>query len=245
MEFWKYILLFGTAFLAGLSAFLFKEVPRATLKTILSFSGAYILGITVLHLLPDVFMSHQTMIGQWILAGFFIQLLLEQLSKGIEHGHIHPTHSPNVGFAFQVMAGLCLHSFLEGIPLGAYPNDVLTESHAHNGHVHFFWAIILHELPASFTLAALLLLSNFKKSLVLICLLIKCSMAPLGAFLSQSMAFDPQLSTIATAVVIGLFLHIATTILFEADSNQHHQIEWDRLLAIALGAGLALVSSSF
>jgi zinc transporter ZupT len=245
MEFWKYILLFGTAFLAGLSAFLFKEVPRATLKTILSFSGAYILGITVLHLLPDVFMSQQAMMGQWILAGFFIQLLLEQLSKGIEHGHIHPTHSPNVGFAMQVMAGLCLHSFLEGIPLGAYPDTHLSEIGTHSGHGHFFWAIILHELPASFTLAALLLLSNFRKAFVLICLIIKCSMAPLGAFLSQSLAFDPQLSTIATAIVIGLFLHIATTILFEADSNQHHKIEWDRLLAIALGAGLALISSSF
>jgi zinc transporter ZupT len=242
MEYWKYILLFSTALLAGLSAFLFKEVPRTTLKTILSFSGAYILGITVLHLLPDVFMSQQAKIGQWILAGFFIQLLLEQLSKGIEHGHIHPTHSPNFGFAMQVMAGLSLHSFLEGIPLGAYPDAAVAS--AHSGHGHFFWAIILHELPASFTLVALLLLSNFKKQFVVICLLIKCSMAPLGAFLAQSMAIDPYYSVIATAVVIGLFLHIATTILFEADSNQHHHIEWDRLLAIALGAGLAVVSSA-
>jgi zinc transporter ZupT len=243
MEFWKYILLFATALLAGLSAFLFKEVPRATLKTILSFSGAYILGITVLHLLPDVFRSQQNSVGQWILAGFFIQLLLEQLSKGIEHGHIHPTHSPNTGFALQVMAGLCLHSFLEGIPLGAYPETAVLEvhKHTHSGHGHFFWAIILHELPASFTLVALLLLSNFKKSMVFICLLIKCCMAPMGAFLAQKLAIDPQISVYATAVVIGLFLHIATTILFEADSTQHHTIAWDRLVAIALGAGMALV----
>ncbi|MFN4256669.1 MAG: hypothetical protein ACK4Q5_16835, partial [Saprospiraceae bacterium] len=63
---------------------------------------------------------------------------------------------------------------------------------------------------------------------------------PLGALFASQMAFSPAASVVATALVIGLFLHIATTILFEADSNAHHQIAWEKLLAIGLGAGLAL-----
>lgn len=242
MEIWQYILLFGSAFSAGLLAFFVREIPRAQLKTVLSFSGAYILGISVLHLLPDVFAEHNHRAGVWILVGFFVQLLLEQFSKGIEHGHVHPSHAPNWGFAAQVMFGLSLHAFMEGMPLTAYPTHDLAEQtgHAHGSGAQLFWGIILHEMPASFTLAALLLLSGFRKNFVLMCLIVKSLMAPLGALFASQMAFSPAASVVATALVIGLFLHIATTILFEADSNAHHQIAWEKLLAIGLGAGLAL-----
>ncbi len=232
----QYFILFSAAFSAGGLAFLVKEVPRSQLKIILSFTGAFILGITALHLLPDVFAGHNHVAGYWILAGFFIQLLLERLSRGIEHGHLHPSHSGERVFAFQVLIGLCIHAFLEGIPLAAYP-DVAENIH---GHQHLFWGIVLHEMPASFTLAALLLLSNFSKKFVLICLFIKCGMAPAGAFLASSLHISPENSVNITALVIGLFLHISTTILFEADSSHHYRIAWTRLAAIFGGVLLAM-----
>lgn len=240
MDFWQYLLLFCSALAAGALAFFVREMPRAHLKTVLSFSGAYILGITVLHLLPDVFAGGNHRAGLWILAGFFVQLLLEQLSKGIEHGHVHASHAPNWAFAAQVMLGLSLHAFLEGVPLTAYPHPEVLGEHGHDAGRHLFWGIILHEMPASFTLAALLLLSGFRKKFVAICLIIKSLMAPAGAGLAAWFSLDAAASVAATAVVIGLFLHISTTILFEADSNAHHQIAWERLLAIGLGAGLAI-----
>ncbi len=236
MAIWQFALLFLASLAAGSLAFVLPKIPRAQLKIVLSFSGAYIFGISVLHLLPDVFSQHQAFTGHFILAGFFVQLLLEQLSKGIEHGHLHPTHEASFGFVLPVMFGLSLHAFMEGLPLTAYP-----EGAGAGAQSHLFWGIVLHEMPASFTLAALLLLSGFRKGVVLICLIVKSLMSPLGAWVAGRAEFSPEVSVAVTALVIGLFLHIATTILFESDSDEHHHIVWSRLGAIGLGVALAVL----
>ncbi len=59
------------------------------LQLFLSFSGAYLLSVTVLHLIPEVFSHQREHIGLFILLGIVLQTGLEYLSKGAEHGHIH------------------------------------------------------------------------------------------------------------------------------------------------------------
>ena len=59
------------------------------IQLLLSFSGAYLLSITVLHLIPEVFENQQKKIGLFILLGIVFQTILEYFSKGAEHGHIH------------------------------------------------------------------------------------------------------------------------------------------------------------
>lgn len=238
MAFWEYALLFLTSLFGGAMAFFFKKIPRAQLKNILAFSGAYILGIVVLHLLGDVYGSGFKDAGRWILVGFFIQLLLDFLSKGIEHGHVHASHEPGRAFLAQIMLGLCLHAFFEGLPLGGHAG--FHENHGHaDGPNGLLIGIILHETPASFTLASLLLLSNFQVKTVWFALIFKALMAPAGALAASFLHLGHDSLAALTSVVIGLFLHIATTILFEADSSSHHRLAWPRLLAIAGGVGLA------
>ena len=107
MEFWKYIFLFGAVLAGGGLAFWFKSNNRRLLQLVLSFVGAYLLGILVLHLIPDAYSSGEKHIGLWVLAGFFIQLTLEQFSLGVEHGHIHDHHHTNKPlFALQVVISL-------------------------------------------------------------------------------------------------------------------------------------------
>ena len=47
-------------------------------KIILAFTGSYLFALTVLHLLPDLFKAptHSHRIGLFILAGFFLQIVL-------------------------------------------------------------------------------------------------------------------------------------------------------------------------
>ena len=109
MAIWTYILLFFAVIGGGGLAFYMKSQQQQLLKLILSFSGAYILGISVLHLMPTVFSTHEIQVSYWVLAGFVLQLFLEQLSRGVEHGHLHASHQPNMRFAFQIMLGyLCM-----------------------------------------------------------------------------------------------------------------------------------------
>src|SRR5690606_26422919 len=147
------------------------------LKLILAFSGAYLFAITVLHLIPDVYKTNDDSIGLFILGGFLFQLLLEQFSEGIEHGHLHHTHNhshdhTSYGFPLGVIISLCLHAFLEGMPLaGSHEN-------------HLLFGISLHHIPAAFALGTLLLRSHVAKQKIIAVLVLFALMSPLGYILS-------------------------------------------------------------
>ncbi|MEO1261950.1 MAG: ZIP family metal transporter [Bacteroidota bacterium] len=243
MPYWQYFLLFGTVLLGGSFGFFFNKEKKSWLQLVLSFSGAYILGITVLHLMPWVFTGGDHLIGLWVLAGFFIQLLLEQLSVGVEHGHIHAPHKYSIGFVVSVMAGLGIHAFVEGIPLSYY-GEIHIETHGHS-HTHNFllYGIILHHIPAALALVILLKLSGVRKKIIWLCLGIFAFMSPLGAAVSSVMPIEVSIQKGILAFAVGSLLHIATVILFEMDSSNHHHISRKKLTAIVLGIGLSILTA--
>jgi zinc transporter ZupT len=241
MSVFEYFLLFFSVITGGGIAFFLNESKRIRLDLILSFTGAYILGITVLHLMPGIFSSGQVSTGIWVLIGFFIQLFLEQLSQGVEHGHIHAHKHAHASFAISIMIGLCLHAFIEGLPLSSYP-EFYHAHHAedHQHHNHLLYGIIMHKAPAAFVLVLVLLRSGFTRSFIILLLIIFASMSPAGALISEQFIGNLEHVEKMLAIVVGSFLHISTTILFEADDTQHHKISWSKLLVIFIGTALAL-----
>ncbi|MDX1943144.1 MAG: ZIP family metal transporter [Saprospiraceae bacterium] len=240
MAIWQYIALFLTVLAGGGLALQLKKYNPANLRLVLSFSGSYILGISILHLMPGVYAQADTRAGLWILLGFFIQLLLEQLSKGIEHGHVHVHEHGR--FAYSIMLGLCLHAFIEGLPLSNYTE--FHQLHHGIGHDdnHLFYGIILHKAPAAFALAILLLWSKAKLSVIWISLTIFAAMSPLGAFIASLFKINLEIVTNLVALVIGSFLHISTTILFEADDSHQHRIAWKKMIVILAGLSIAILT---
>ena len=206
------------------------------LKLLIAFSGAYLLSITALHLLPEVFTADDrgAYFGSFVLVGFFIQVMLEYLSGGIEHGHAH-THR-SAGLPVGLMIGLCLHAFLEGMPLGG--GDA---GHSHHGHSHshglepLLLGIVLHKYPVAMVFLAMLLNSGLAKAKAFGLLAVFAAMAPLGTLLS-GVEMVGQYNRESLAIVIGIFLHVSTTILFE--SSEGHRFNAYKMIAIA--AGLAL-----
>lgn len=232
MEIWKLCVLFFCAFLGGTAIFLVKSDKSKLLKLILSFSGAYLFAITVLHLIPDAYSGpDKSQIGIFILIGFLLQIFLEQFSEGVEHGHIHKHHDGHV-FPFGIMISLCLHAFLEGMPL------------AKEQHNELIFGISLHHIPAAFALASILMQNHFKKSSIVFYLLVFAIMAPLGFYVSVGLSngtiggLDAYFNKIM-GIVIGIFLHISTTILFESSAD--HKINTRKMIAVLLGIGVALI----
>src|SRR6478609_6807655 len=88
MSYSMYLFLFLSVIVSGLSV-LFINISSKNLKLLLSFSGAFLFAISVLHLIPEIYASGAANAGVYILIGFFAQILLEFFSEGIEHGHIH------------------------------------------------------------------------------------------------------------------------------------------------------------
>ena len=60
----------------------------------------------------------------------------------------------------------------------------------------------------------------------------RAAMAPLGMSISAH-TFLARHSRELTAIVIGIFMHISTTILFE--SSEIHRFQWAKLAALAFG----------
>jgi zinc transporter ZupT len=237
----QYLLLFGSVLVGGGIGFRLPYSSSTNLKLVLAFSGSFLLGIAVLHLMPSVYLELKSQAGLWILLGFFIQLGLEQFSNGVEHGHIHSKgHTPR-GFAVQVMVGLCLHAFMEGMPLSGYQglHNPENPDHAQN---HLLYGIVLHKAPAAFALVVLLLSSQFRKRTVLLCLLCFAVMSPAGALLTQLANVNQESFSLLLAMVIGSFLHIATTILFESGERLDHSISRRKMLAILAGLGFSLLT---
>ena len=232
-------ILFISAFVAGLTVFFVKRDNTSLLKLILSFSGAYLFSITVLHLIPHAYISNSTspeIIGLYILGGFLFQLVLEQFSQGIEHGHIH--HHDHAVFPLGIMISLCLHAFLEGMPLAA----------GHQSELVF--GIAIHHIPAAFALGSLLINTRLSRSKITFFVFIFAAMTPLGFVTSKGIS-EGDIGNIAKyfdkimAIVIGIFLHISTTILFESGSADHHKFNRKKLVAVLLGVVVSLFNFLF
>ena len=161
---------------------------------------------------------------------------MEFFSEGIEHGHIHVHNHKNNAFPYAMMIGLSIHSFLEGMPL----SNSGTESH-HS----LLTGIVLHNIPIAMALMTMLLQSHISKAKALFWLVVFALITPLGTLTSYAIGdnlignFSIYFDRIM-AVVVGIFLHISTTILFE--SSENHRFNLIKFVVILLGAGFALLS---
>lgn len=237
MHIWNSILLFGSVILGGMIVSLANRYDqRKLIKILLAFSGGFLLAIAFVHFLPELYAHHSHYIGLYVLTGFLVQLLLEYFSGGIEHGHIHVHKGQAV--PIMLFVSLSIHSFIEGIPL-AIP------SVEHHGHTHFngeslLMGILFHQTPVAIALMTLLLSAGFSKIKSWVILVVFALMTPLGllfGYLTRDQLGDLNMD-ILLAIVVGMFLHISTTIIFE--STENHRFNLAKLASILVGVVLAL-----
>lgn len=225
------LIIFGITFITGVISFQLASKLGSWIKYLLSFSGAYLFGLTITHLLPEMYekSAEFPLIPVLILGGFFFQLVLEQFSEGVEHGHIHLHDSSK--FPFMLMVALMIHATLEGALLHEHGGH-------HDGHAaNYLFGLTIHKIPIAVVLA--ILLKNYLKKVVYVIMLLALfSLAtPLGTFLTG--LFDEQFETILMALVAGSFLHISTTILFESSPN--HKFNLIKFVVALAGAGASFL----
>lgn len=245
----NFILLFLSALLAGLSVVLYPSISKKNFKVILAFSGSYLFAITVIHILPELFHEAKdiTLIGTFVLAGFFLQMILEFFSSGVEHGHIHHSgheHAPNPRLLYSMLISLGFHAFLEG--------TLMVHPHHHgSGEVHhidsLMYGLIMHKIPEAVALAAVLTYAFANKKMVIFFLLLFSLASPIGLLCSNYFYEHRLVSTsifsYLFALVAGNFLYISTTIFFESSPN--HQFKANKLIVSFLGALMALAAEKF
>nr|WP_321245280.1 ZIP family metal transporter [uncultured Psychroserpens sp.] len=221
----KYLLPIIAIIIGVVIAFLTRKQKTIYTKLLLSFSGAFLLALTLFDLLPEVYHHLEAKTtGLYIMCGILLQIILEFFSKGAEHGHVH-IHKDETNFPWLLFISLCLHSFLEGFPI-----------HEHNDMVY---GVLIHKIPIAALISAFLMQSNFSKLQIASFLIAFTLMTPLGTYISNASEISTDYLTMINAIVIGIFFHISTTILFE--SSEGHKFNLSKLVAIILGVGIAYI----
>ena len=238
-----YFLLFSVALLGGLVAFAQPKANTTLYKLSLVFAGAYLFAITVIHILPELFHSNSdyALLGILVLAGFFLQQLLEYLSKGVEHGHLHvheKGHQHLASTAILAVIALSFHSFLEGSMLAA-PSTV------HDSKT-LLLGVLVHKAPEAFALVSVLV-CELSRTKSIILLIVFALASPLGLFLNQYLLGEQIItstfSTYLFAIVCGNFLHISTTIVYESSSD--HKFNARKILVALIASSIAVLSELF
>ena len=186
---------------------------------LLAFSGAFLLSIIFFELLPELFASGAPHIGAALMLGMLLQIALDYFSKGAEHGHIHQDKSSEK-FPLALFISLSVHALIEGFPV------------AHSEHV--LWGVVIHKIPIALILSLFLIQSSLSAPKQLLFLLLFGFMTPLGTLVAL---YIPELTPykhFVNALAVGVFLHVATTILFE--SSKDHQFNRIKLMVILAGA---------
>lgn len=238
MNYSIYIFPLLSVVLGYLIALFLQPKNKKNLKLLLAFSGAFLLSLTVMHLLPEVYEaearlheghnheghSHGTsIIGLFIMIGIVFQIILEYFSKGAEHGHVHGHNKMNT-IPWLLFFSLCLHALLEGMPISQ--------------HNELAYGIAIHHFPIAIILTLFFINAELNKKAILFFMLVFAFMTPLGTYISSNLSFLTEYYTQISGIVIGILFHISSTIIFE--SSEGHKFNLAKLIAIVLGIALAV-----
>ncbi len=229
-----YLFLFLPAFVSGVIILSLKINVAKIQKLLLAYSGAFLLAICVLHLIPELYAKFNKNVGLFILLGFVLQLLLEFFSKGIEHGHFHINKNKLTTFPFAIFISLFLHAFIEGMAL-INVNNIATYNTA------LLFGIVIHKIPIAIVLSTMFIHKKSSKKTAIIALIVFALAAPFGLFFSKviGQSFN-HAASILLALTVGIFLHISTTILFE--TSEGHKFDLKKFIIILIGLSSALLT---
>lgn len=221
-----------------------KHIHQPALNIITVFGGAFLFASCFINLVPHIFIGQDPYrfvtpnihfkIAAAVMVGFLIQLLLEQITKGVEHGHNHCPccedeeieihdhthqhhhhghchHDSHTHPVTGLIIGLSLHAFLEGMPMVDLDGDI---------HQGLLYGIVLHNIPIALVLVGLFVSNKFSFAKSLALLSVFAIMTPLGSLCNIFLVPQNEIvQSLIMAVVVGILLHVSVSILFDHDHN--------------------------
>ena len=217
-----YLLPFLAIIIGYIIALLISNKKFEIQQYLLAFSGSFLLSITLFELLPEIFEQPSKQLGVLIMVGILLQIILDFITKGAEHGHVHVNEKSDK-FPWLLFIGLSIHSIIEGFPV------------VENSEV--LWGVVIHKIPIALILTVYFIAVGFSKLKTIIFLILFALMTPLGSYLANTVTILSEFKSEINAIAVGIFLHVSTTILFESSKN--HKFNLMKLSSILIGTIIA------
>lgn len=233
-----------------------KNVKKRTMDMISAFGGAFLFASCFINLVPHMYVEGFVVegtglkVGAAVLVGFVVQLVLEHVTGGVEHGHNHcecceeerervleeqdhrhhehghhdgRCHAEGAHPLVGLLVGLCIHAFLEGMPLVDPDGDI---------HQGLLYGIVLHNVPIALVLTGLMVANGYGRWRMVGVLMLFAVMTPMGSVCNLLlMPQEEWLQSVLMGVVVGILLHVSVSILFDHDENE---FTWVKLGLVVL-----------
>ena len=215
-----------------------SHVRPGIVESIAVFGGAFLFGSCFVNLVPHMYIggfatAGDLKVGAAVLVGFLVQLVLEILTGGLEHGSqgvgapkgdTPQPANPKADVPLAgLMIGLCIHAFLEGMPLIDMHDGV---------HLGLLWGIVLHNIPISLVLVSLFVASGTRPAKAALLMLLFAVMTPLGSLANNALfGHDAALQQLLMGLVVGILLHVSISILF---GDNGKRLNWNTILLVVI-----------
>lgn len=218
--------------LAGLAP-LYRNWSHETAHRWIAFGAGALLGAGFLHMMPEGYELTGARGLPFVLLGFIVLYLIEQI------GFKHP-HEEDEGEFHEIgllaFLGVTLHDLVDGITLGA--GEHLPELVS-----AVFLGLLLHKIPMTFSLSILLVHGGYRRSRVILLLVIMLLALPLGTLIAESLVGLNDSSFMIGALVLfsaGTFLYIGA---YELLPEMHRKSSSDRWIGVFFLGGLAVMGA--
>lgn len=238
----------------GALTLLHRRPGKTLLLQLTGIAAGFILATVLLDRVPMV-MHDNPRGGLYMLAGFLVIYLIENLFSTHAHSHdrgahVHVHEPPGMGHshslvsqfqshqclispasAYAAFVGLALHTFLDGVAISA--------GFAASPYTGFlmFLAVIFHKLPEGFSMSSLMLAAGRGRRMAFGAAALLGLATVLGALTALYVsAIRPAAAPGLLAVATGSFLYIGASDLIPATNGGDRRAIWSVLLGVALYA---------
>lgn len=258
----------GSLFVASL---LGSWLPRQMVMThtrtqmVLSMVSGLMLGVALLHLIPHSLAAAPQEIDKvmvWTLAGLIFMLLMLRLLHfhqhdfgeaadhceiasvdAHHHAHAHDhAHPPERALgALGLLFGLCVHTVIDGVALGAV---MLTDQSPPMAGAGVFMAILLHKPLDALSIETVMSTGGWSSSArgwAAVCFALLCPAAALGFYLGLAPMLSGMWLPAVLAFAAGAFICIALgDLLPEVQFHSHDRIRLTALFLLGVGLAIAI-----
>lgn len=263
------LLLYGGGLFAAslLGSWLPRQMVMTHTRTqmVLSMVSGLMLGVALLHLIPHSFAAASGAIDvvmAWTLVGLIFMLLMLRLLHfhqhdfgeaadhceiasvdAHHHAHAHDhAHPPErtIG-ALGLLLGLCVHTVVDGVALGAV---VLTDAVMPMAGAGVFMAILLHKPLDALSIETVMSTggwSSAARGWAAVCFALLCPAAALGFYLGVAPLLSSAWLPAVLAFAAGAFICIALgDLLPEVQFHSHDSIRLTVLFLLGVGLAIAI-----